>query len=247
MSSARVGVLGWLLVGFSFLASAQAQVAESEVPIKDLGGGRYQVGRIVVDKAARSFSVEAKLIHTEDPLEYLAVARRGVKDYESLLELRTRGLHFNLACILIGLDDTGVVHPRFQFDETMVEGPEVSIKLRWEGDDGKVEIDAADALRIVGAPNGPPRETRWIYTGSAMYPSDPPTYLADSSGSLIGLVHDPMTIIEHQLGLGIGAYGSILGNTDILPPVGTRMTLIVAALPGVTESADPDSNGAGGR
>ncbi len=79
-----------------------------------------------------------------------------------------------------------------------------------------------------------------------MYPSDPPTYLADSSGSLIGLVHDPMTIIEHQLGLGIGAYGSILGNSEILPPVGTRMTLIVAALPGVTESADPDSSRARG-
>ena len=71
-----------------------------------------------------------------------------------------------------------------------------------------------------------------------MYPSDPPTYLADSSGSLIGFVHDPMTVIEHQLGLGIGAYGSILGNTDILPPVGTRMTLIVAALPASAESGD---------
>jgi hypothetical protein len=47
-----------------------------------------------------------------------------------------------------------------------------------------------------------------------------------------------MTVIEHQLGLGIGAYGSILGNTDILPPVGTRMTLIVAALPASAESGD---------
>lgn len=236
MTRVRFVVVCWLLA--LCVTSAGAQVPESEVPIKELGDGRYQVGRIIVDKPARSFSVEAKLIHTEDPLEYLAVARRGDKDYESLLELRTRGLHFNIACILIGLDDTGVVHPRFQFDETVVEGPEVSIKIRWEGDDGSVEIDAADALRIVGAPDGPPRETRWIYTGSVMYPSDPPTYLADSSGSLIGFVHDPMTVIEHQLGLGIGAYGSILGNTDILPPVGTRMTLIVAALPASAESGD---------
>ena len=238
MTRVRFVVGGWLLA--LCIASVGAQAPESEVPIKELGDGRYQVGRIIVDKPARSFSVEAKLIHTEDPLEYLAVARRGVKDYESLLELRTRGLHFNIACILIGLDDTGVVHPRFQFDETVVEGPEVSIKIRWEGDDGSVEIDAADALRIVGAPDGPPRETRWIYTGSAMYPSDPPTYLADSSGSLIGFVHDPMTVIEHQLGLGIGAYGSILGNTDILPPIGTRMTLIVKALPDTSDGGDSE-------
>ena len=238
MTRVRFVVGGWLLALCS--ASVGAQAPESEVPIKELGDGRYQVGRIIVDKPARSFSVEAKLIHTEDPLEYLAVARRGVKDYESLLELRTRGLHFNIACILIGLDDTGVVHPKFQFDETVVEGPEVSIKIRWEGDDGSVEIDAADALRIVGAPDGPPRETRWIYTGSAMYPSDPPTYLADSSGSLIGFVHDPMTVIEHQLGLGFGAYGSILGNTDILPPIGTRMTLIVKALPDTSDGGDSE-------
>ena len=238
MTRVRFVVGGWLLA--LCIASVGAQAPESEVPIKELGDGRYQVGRIIVDKPARSFSVEAKLIHTEDPLEYLAVARRGVKDYESLLELRTRGLHFNIACILIGLDDTGVVHPQFQFDETVVEGPEVSIKIRWEGDDGSVEIDAADALRIVGAPDGPPRETRWIYTGSAMYPSDPPTYLADSSGSLIGFVHDPMTVIEHQLGLGIGAYGSILGNTDILPPIGTRMTLIVKALPDTSDGGDSE-------
>ena len=238
MTRVRFVVGGWLLA--LCIASVGAQAPESEVPIKELGDGRYQVGRIIVDKPARSFSVEAKLIHTEDPLEYLAVARRGVKDYESLLELRTRGLHFNIACILIGLDDTGVVHPKFQFDETVVEGPEVSIKIRWEGDDGSVEIDAADALRIVGAPDGPPRETRWIYTGSAMYPSDPPTYLADSSGSLIGFVHDPMTVIEHQLGLGIGAYGSILGNTDILPPIGTRMTLIVKALPDTSDGGDSE-------
>ena len=238
MTRVRFVVGGWLLA--LCIASVGAQAPESEVPIKELGDGRYQVGRIIVDKPARSFSVEAKLIHTEDPLEYLAVARRGVKDYESLLELRTRGLHFNIACILIGLDDTGVVHPKFQFDETVVEGHEVSINIRWEGDDGSVEIDAADALRIVGAPDGPPRETRWIYTGSAMYPSDPPTYLADSSGSLIGFVHDPMTVIEHQLGLGIGAYGSILGNTDILPPIGTRMTLIVKALPDTSDGGDSE-------
>lgn len=218
--------------------SVPAQEGDQAAPIKDLGNGQYQVGRILVDKPARSFSVEAKLIHTEDPLEYLAVARRGVKDYESLLELRTRGLHFNIACILIGLDDSNVVRPKFQFDRTVIEGPEVAITLAWEGENGPVEIDAQDALRIVGGPAEKP-ETRWIYTGSMMYPSEPPSYLADSSGSLIGLVHDPMTIIDHQLGLGIGAYGSILGNTAILPPIGTRMTLTVRALDAGGGSENP--------
>ena len=225
----RVGAC-WLafIVAVAQFAAAASASAQSP-PIEDLGDGKYQVGRILVDKPGRRFTVQAKLIHTDDPLEYLAVARGGEKDYESLLELRTRGLHFNIACILIGLDDSEVVHPKFQFDETPVEGPEVALRLSWEGEDGVVEIAAEDALRVVGGP-AEARETKWVYTGSAMYPSDPPTYLADSSGSLIGFVHDPMTIIEHRLGLGIGAYGSILGNKDLLPPIGTRMTLTVIAL-----------------
>jgi hypothetical protein len=51
--------------------------------------------------------------------------------------------------------------------------------------------------------------------------------MAQVLGTLIGFVHDPASVIEHRVGIGIGAYGSIGGNLDLLPEVGTELTLTV--------------------
>ena len=47
------------------------------------------------------------------------------------------------------------------------------------------------------------------------------------TGTLIGFVHDPNTIIESAMGLGIGAYGSVNGNTALLPPAGADVDLVI--------------------
>jgi hypothetical protein len=52
-------------------------------------------------------------------------------------------------------------------------------------------------------------------------------FVADATGTLIGFVHDPASIIEHRTGLGIGAYGSVQGNPEVLPPIGSAVELIV--------------------
>ena len=77
--------------------------------MEDLGDQRYRIGTIIVDRKALSFSVPGKILHLKDPLEYLAVSRNGMKSYESLFELDTSPREFNLACILLGLDDLRAV------------------------------------------------------------------------------------------------------------------------------------------
>jgi hypothetical protein len=52
-------------------------------------------------------------------------------------------------------------------------------------------------------------------------------FAADITGTLIGFVHSPNTIIDSVAGLGMGAYGSVTGNVALLPPVGTPIELIV--------------------
>ena len=54
--------------------------------MKSLGGDRYQVGTIVVDKRARRFSVPGRVHLLGKPLEYLATAPGGMKAYETLFE-----------------------------------------------------------------------------------------------------------------------------------------------------------------
>ena len=70
----------------------------------------------------------------------------------------------------------------------------------------------------------------WVYVGS--YQSDGNQFAADLTGTLIGFVHDPNTIIDARVGLGIGAYGSVNGNEKLLPAVGSPIQLTVQVLPG---------------
>ena len=72
-----------------------------------------------------------------------------------------------------------------------------------------------------------PESGEWVYTGSVSRAGKGETYMAEVAGTLIGLVHDPASVIEHRTGLGIGAYGSMSGNTEWLVSVDTPLTLIV--------------------
>ena len=216
------------LAGFPTPSMADEEdVAETKPPIEELGEGRYRIGTITVDKAARKFSLDGKILHLAEPLEYVAVMTEGFKGYESLLELETSAVEFQLACILVGLDDENSVKPRFQFDDNQVVGQAVDITLSWEVD-GKVKtVNAAGAMT---AGDEPFSDAGWVYIGSTPSPQDG-SLLAEMSGSLIGFVHDPTSIIEHRLGAPAGSYGMVTGDADLLPPEGSRITVTVSVIP----------------
>jgi hypothetical protein len=193
--------------------------------LKSLGKDRYQVGRIVVDKKAGRFTVPGRVLVMGQPLEYLATSPKGMKDYETLLEAEATGSEFNLACILLGLERDPRQGPFYQFSEASVVGPKVRVSIAWQDGGKRREISAAEALLD---PKGDvrPESVEWVYTGSLSMPPDG-QFAADITGTLIGFVHDANSIIESALGLGIGAYGSVNGNADLLPPVGTPIELVV--------------------
>ena len=223
---AACGALAALLVLAAVAAGAQESAQPPPPNVTPLGNNRYQVGPIVVDKAARSFSVSGRVLRVEPPLEYVAVTVGGVKNYESLLELDSNAFEFNVACILIGLTTEDVVLPRHQFDLELVEGPQVRITAQWQNDGApRTEVDVAKLLWREGEATA---ADDWVYTGSYHDTGVTNPYVANELGTLIGFVHDPASIIEHGTGIGIGQYGSIGGNLDLLPPVGTNLTLRVA-------------------
>lgn len=217
-------------VSMLFLSCLLAQVAfaqEDAGPkmgaIVDLGDQRFQIGEIIIDRNAQEFSVPGKILHLGDALEYLAVSTGGMKDYESLLELTTSPRDFNLACILIGFDDTDTVKPRYQFDELKVEGPPVVMTLSWQEEGETRSVSAANAMM---AGDETFDDDGWVYIGS-LTSEDGKQFLAERGGTLIGFVHDPYSIIDHKTGGGIGAYGLIVGNKTLLPAEGTAIRLTV--------------------
>lgn len=217
------------------VSAAAQQIAQPPPPeVKPLGLDRYQVGPIVVDQKARSFTVPGRVLRAEPPLEYIAVTVGGVKNYESLLELDANAFEFNVACILIGLTTDQVRLPEYQFDLAPAVGPQVRITAQWDGQSPAGEADVAQLLWRDGEPAA---VDDWVYLGSYHDQGSTNPYMAHELGTLIGFVHDPASVIEHGAGLGIGQYGSIGGNMDLLPPLGAGLVLRVTNA-GAAESED---------
>jgi hypothetical protein len=172
-------------------------------------------------------------VHVLDrPLEYLLTTTGGMKEYESLLEADVSGTEFNLACILLGLERDKSQEPYMQFSQQRLAGPRVEISITHK-DGGRTDnASASEALFAVGEKS--PQPVEWVYTGSLKHWQDD-RFAADVTGTLIGFVHDPNTIIESAAGLGIGAYGSIQGNAAVLPPIGSEVEVIVTVPASNTE------------
>lgn len=196
--------------------------------LKPLGEDRFQIGRIVVDKRARTFTVPGRVLVLGKPLEYLATSPGGRKAYESLLELDATGSEFNLACILVGLERAPNQAAFERYSRAPLAGERAAIYIAWSEGMARRKLSAADALR--NPPTGVKAESiDWIYLGSPESTAGGP-FAADVTGTLIGFVHDPASVMESVGGVGIGAYGSVKGNTA-LPPVGSAIELIVEVPP----------------
>ena len=206
--------------------SAMPQTAPEAAPIsgmKSLGGERYQIGAIVVDKKKSRLSIPGRVLQLGVPLEYLAVSPGGMKGYESLLEVNASGSEFNLACILLGLDASTATRPELQFGGEPLTGPQVAFRIVWIEGRIRHELAVPEALYADAAAAAKVSDA-WIYTGSMMNAYSK-RYAADETGVLVTFVHDATAVVSHRTGLGIGAYGSVSGNKALLPPVGGAVTL----------------------
>ncbi len=190
--------------------------------VQDLGNQRYRIGAIEIDKEKQIFTVPGVVIRTDPPIEFVAVTLNGHKRYESVLELETDAFEFNLACILIGLDQQKARLPRFHFDPEPTQGDPVDVRLSWPSGDQTVEINATE-LFLEG--DKPVATQEWVYTGSAFLPDG--RYMAAASGSLISFVHDPESIIQHRQGIGLSQYGGVTVNRAVAPPVGARISVSI--------------------
>ncbi len=221
-----------LLAAFGFAAAIRSPLvaAQTTAPqlgeLKSLGQDRFQLGRIVVDKRARSFTVPGRVHVLGKPIEYLATSPGGMKAYETLLELDAGGSEFNLACILIGLERDPKEVPLGQFKRATLAGPRVLISVVWTDGGKRRQVPAAEALLNPEA-GVKPESVEWVYTGAPASDGQG-RFAADVTGTLIGMMHDPNCIIESAATIGLGAYGTVRGN-PMLPPAGSPIELIVEA------------------
>jgi hypothetical protein len=220
---------------FAFSGVAAAADTPQQAPppasdlVKSLGGERYQIGKIVVDRKARRMVFPARVHVVDKPLEYLLTTTGGMKEYESLLEADVSGTEFNLGCILLGLQRDPRQGPFFQFSKEPVLGPRVEISVALPTGGSTRHASAAELLFDPDSKQTQPVE--WVYVGSTVNAVSN-LFGAEAAGTLIGFVHDANSVIESVAGLGIGAYGSVNGNTALLPSVGTEVEMSITVADG---------------
>ncbi len=235
MKTPALALLNLLLLSALTVQAQQPAMPEPAAPrgdgmmqqkplARDLGGGRYQIGSILIDKNRKSMQLDGSMLTVDanKAIEFLATTPKGFKSYESVMELQANAFEFNLACILIGLD-AAKTPPRFHFDPNPLQGDPVSITISWQQQGRQRIMDVIDMLKVDG--KKPPSPSRWNYTGSMFEPNG--AFLAQMDGVLIGIIHDPASIIDHYSGLGLGNWGAITVDPALAPPSGSRVTLTI--------------------
>jgi hypothetical protein len=194
-----------------------------EPPVKRIGRDTYQVDNILINKREKSIVLPGKVNMQEGLVELLACGRYG-KLHESVLMLPVEPYYVQVALLLIGLQP-GEKKLKYQGDPGLPVGDPVEIYVEWK-ERGRVVRKRAEELIFDKSAGRAMPHTRWVFTGSLIHDGN---FMAQIEQSIVTTYHDPMTIIDNPLSGG-GDDTIYFVNKEVVPPVGTPVTVIIKAL-----------------
>ena len=188
-------------------------------------GAKGKLPFLDVDVKKRTVRMECESLNITGPLEFL-VCGTGKNEYESVLRSSARPSHLHLALIMIGLEPGKPI----RYDEAKKEwlpptGPPLKMTLEFEKDGKPVTLAATKTLRAMKDKRPMPDAT-WVFTGSKIMPEK--KYAADVTGYLVSIVNFELTPIDFPA-LESNANETLLWETNnqVLPPTGTKVTLVI--------------------
>jgi hypothetical protein len=196
----------------------------SAPPVEKITDSVVRVGAVVVDTQARTVTCSGVINMDSGAIEYLAVGPRG-KLHESLLRLDVKPMHLQVALLLLGLEPKQIL--RYQGEKKTPQGAPVEIRVRWKDRAGKEMEARAEELMSEMPGNKPVAGGVWVFTGSRILKEG---FEADLSHSLIAVWHDPAAILDNPR--PGGANNAYIVNAKRTPKQGTKIELVLRALPG---------------
>jgi hypothetical protein len=205
---------------------------KSNMPIREISPGVYQLGEVRIDREQRAVSFPARLNMVQGPMEYFLVASWG-KTHESILKTDTEPFRIHLAMLLLDTNAGGtnngangppvsvggfISHP----PNIRLPGEPVSIELKWTAD-GRETSKRAEEMIYNTEQKSVMRASDWVYTGSRVAEG---LFLAEIDGSVVSLVTDPEALINNE-GAGHDNDQIWVANTNNLPPSNTPVTVSI--------------------
>jgi hypothetical protein len=204
-------------------AQRQGAPGAASRPATTRGLARFP--HLLVDVDRRQLRIECETLNVRDPLEFLCV-KTGTNEHESVLRSPVEPEHVHLGLLMLGLRPGQMA----RFDEVRKvwlppQGPALSISCEVQ-QDGKTTVTPAYRwLRNIRNKEPMPALT-WVFAGSEV--ADDGLYIANATGYLVTIVNFQYSVIDVPV-LASSANETLLWelNTDLVPPVGTRVTMII--------------------
>jgi hypothetical protein len=168
-----------------------ASVTSTNLPLKSIGPGLFELGLVQLDKSRRTVSFPAVVNMKEGNLEYLVVAATG-KTHESLLRTEAQPQDIQLALLLLGAKGAGT-NALPEDPAKPLPGDRVEVQFSWKSDGQEIRRPADEFVLDVKAkaamsPGG------WIYNGSRLRDDG---FAAQTDGSIISLITDPDALLNN--------------------------------------------------
>lgn len=221
------------------VVSAPAQEAPDTRPADgDEAGGPKVVEfeHIRIDREKRQVVFDAEVVLREGMLE-LFVCIEDTKEHESILATPAEARFLHAGLTALGLTPGRAAHWSDDGGEARFlppRGPKLDISVRWTDEDGEThEATAADWLKPTD--EAADELQAWVFVGSEVLPDG--TYWADADGDVISVANFASAVID--VPFESSAENVALeyeARTDAIPPLGTKVEVIVEPLPGATES-----------
>ena len=211
--------------------------APLEVTLQALGGARFALGKVVLDKDQRLVSFPAVINQREGLVEYVVVTTQG-KTHESVWRTDAEPKHIHLAMLLLGAKPASTPFNPPDYFFQLPPGERVTLEAVWRIGGGEVRRPLEEFVITTNnmrrLPPGP-----WIYNGSFVHGG---LFVAQRDGSIVALKVDACALINNPR-LGRENENLYCVNTPALPPDGVAVELAIRLPPAISPpSADPSTS-----
>lgn len=212
------------------------QPAAGKPNVVDLGGGKYKIGLVTLDKGTRHIWFPAEVNMDEGLLEYAIVHENG-KIHESLLHTKTKPLHVNLALKLLRYKGSEELFQILDEDykptgkypvvpEDVKTASRVEVLLSWKGAGGKPRKATLNELITNTATGAPVGATPWVYGGSYLHEG---AFAAETTGDIAAIYTSRASLFNYP-GKDREDDTVWVPTSKRTPPVGTKVTVTITPI-----------------
>ncbi|HVT90277.1 MAG TPA: YdjY domain-containing protein [Tepidisphaeraceae bacterium] len=214
----RIAIVSVICLMISTLASAQ--------PTSQPGVGRFP--HIEIDIPQKQVRVECEALHCEAPLEFLCVTAGG-SEHESVIRTRAKPSQIHAALLMLGMEPGEPLKFIPGTKKWLApHGPPVDISFEFDKAGKHYSVPATRLMRDIKTKKPMPSMS-WVFVGSRVMGEG--KYAADIEGYVVSIVNFELTLID------VPALVSSANETleweadlDLLPPLGSPMTMILQPL-----------------